>query len=304
MLGGAGLFGHRADEFHVSLGAVWSPQPAGQGEIGRGDRDGDGIPDSVDACPDDPEDKDGYQDDDGCPDLDNDGDGVPDLTDQCPNEPEDKDNFQDDDGCPDRDNDGDGIPDVTDKCPNDKEDFDGFQDDDGCPDEDNDGDGFPDNVDKCPNDPETVNGVDDDDGCPDTRVTTGPVEASDRINLQGQRIDFQGGTDRLTGASKTILNQVADLIKRNGDTVRVEVHVALSTRSKNAGQIAAAKKRDKALSQARANAIQAYLFAQGVPQPRITGAVGLGSDRPLGNNPPDDPINERVDFIKAQQRSP
>ena len=34
------------------------------------DRDHDGIPDSVDICPDDPEDIDGYEDADGCPDVD------------------------------------------------------------------------------------------------------------------------------------------------------------------------------------------------------------------------------------------
>ena len=51
------------------------------------DTDGDGIPDAVDKCPNDPEDKDGFQDQDGCPDLDNDQDGIPDKTDQCPNEP-------------------------------------------------------------------------------------------------------------------------------------------------------------------------------------------------------------------------
>nr|HEX4315582.1 hypothetical protein [Kofleriaceae bacterium] len=33
-----------------------------------GDRDGDGIKDDVDQCPDDPEDFDGFQDEDGCPD--------------------------------------------------------------------------------------------------------------------------------------------------------------------------------------------------------------------------------------------
>src|SRR5207253_11193003 len=142
-------------------------------------------------------------------------------------------------------------------------DFDGFEDTDGCPDEDNDGDGFPDNIDKCPNDPETVNGVEDADGCPDTRVSTGPVEATDRINMQGQRIDFQGQTDKLTGASKTILNQVADLIKKNKDTIRIEVHVAQSTHSKVPAQVAAARKKDKVLSQQRATAIQAYLFSQG-----------------------------------------
>ena len=97
--------------------------------------------DDADKCPNEAEDKDGFQDDDGCPDPDNDGDGIADAADKCPNEPEDKDGFQDDDGCPEPDNDSDGIPDAADKCPNEAEDKDGFQDDDGCPDPDNDGDG-------------------------------------------------------------------------------------------------------------------------------------------------------------------
>ncbi|MCA9489877.1 MAG: transporter, partial [Myxococcales bacterium] len=66
--------------------------------------------------------------------LDRDGDGIPNRWDQCINIPEDLDGFEDDDGCPDPDNDQDGIPDVSDSCPNDPEDFDGFQDQDGCPD--------------------------------------------------------------------------------------------------------------------------------------------------------------------------
>jgi outer membrane protein OmpA-like peptidoglycan-associated protein len=65
-----------------------------------------------------PEDKDGYLDDDGCPDLDNDGDGIPDAKDKCPNEPEDPDGFEDEDGCPEPDNDKDTVPDVDDECPN------------------------------------------------------------------------------------------------------------------------------------------------------------------------------------------
>ena len=66
-----------------------------------GDRDGDGIPDNIDKCPDQPEDFDGFQDEDGCPDPDNDGDGIPDALDKCPNEPETFNNYKDDDGCPD-----------------------------------------------------------------------------------------------------------------------------------------------------------------------------------------------------------
>jgi len=93
------------------------------------DRDGDGIPDIRDKCPDEPEDVDGFQDDDGCPDPDNDQDGIPDTADKCPNEPEDVDGFQDDDGCPDPDNDQDGVLDASDKCPNEP----GPASNQGCP---------------------------------------------------------------------------------------------------------------------------------------------------------------------------
>ena len=99
-----------------------------------GDRDGDGILDDVDKCPDDPEDNDGFEDEDGCPDPDNDKDGILDVDDLCPNDPEDKDGFEDEDGCPDPDNDKDRILDVNDKCPNEPETYNGFEDEDGCPD--------------------------------------------------------------------------------------------------------------------------------------------------------------------------
>ena len=68
-------------------------------------------------------------------DNDPDHDGVVGAADQCPNEAEDKDGFQDEDGCPDPDNDGDGVPDAQDKCPLEPETKNGFQDEDGCPDE-------------------------------------------------------------------------------------------------------------------------------------------------------------------------
>jgi hypothetical protein len=134
------------------------------------DNDRDGIPDIKDQCPGESEDKDGYEDADGCPDIDNDLDGIPDAKDRCPNQPEDKDGIDDIDGCPDRDNDQDGLLDSSDRCPNQPEDKDGFEDTDGCPDLDNDKDGIADSVDKCPNQVETFNGYKDDDGCPDKKV--------------------------------------------------------------------------------------------------------------------------------------
>ncbi len=51
------------------------------------DRDRDGLLNSVDRCPDQAEDPDGFEDRDGCPDPDNDQDGVPDELDLCPNRP-------------------------------------------------------------------------------------------------------------------------------------------------------------------------------------------------------------------------
>ena len=82
--------------------------------IKKTDRDGDGIPDVDDKCPDIP----GLPEYQGCPPpkpSDRDGDGILDDVDKCPDDPEDKDGFQDEDGCPDNDNEQDGFPDIEDK---------------------------------------------------------------------------------------------------------------------------------------------------------------------------------------------
>ncbi len=80
------------------------------------DRDRDGIPDSSDACPDLPEDAEGFQDGDGCPEGgDVDSDGVAGYVDNCPDTPNaDQLNTDGDaqgDAC-DPDDDNDGMPDV------------------------------------------------------------------------------------------------------------------------------------------------------------------------------------------------
>jgi OmpA-OmpF porin, OOP family len=67
---------------------------------------------------------------------DKDGDGIPDDEDKCPNVAEDKDGDADLDGCPeeDPDDDSDGVPNNDDDCPDQKETINGVQDEDGCPD--------------------------------------------------------------------------------------------------------------------------------------------------------------------------
>lgn len=95
------------------------------------DTDGDGVVDRLDKCPTVP----GLKNFAGCPEPDDDKDGLVNSKDQCPNEPEDKDGIQDEDGCPEKDADTDGILDPKDKCPLQPEIFNGNEDEDGCPDE-------------------------------------------------------------------------------------------------------------------------------------------------------------------------
>lgn len=68
------------------------------------------------------------------PPPDRDGDGILDADDKCPDRPEDTDNFEDGDGCPDIDNDLDRVLDIADKCPTEVETLNGYADDDGCAD--------------------------------------------------------------------------------------------------------------------------------------------------------------------------
>src|SRR5262249_26347235 len=151
-------------------------------------------------------------------DPDNDNDLVSDWRDECPMEPEDQDGFQDDDGCPDPDNDNDGIADAVDKCPNDAEDKDGFQDDDGCPDPDNEGDGIEDTEDRCPDEPETWNGFQDEDGCADTI----PKDLATLIGAL-KNVSFAPGTAKLKKTKG--LDAVAIAMNRYlGIRVEIGVH--------------------------------------------------------------------------------
>ena len=184
------------------------------------DTDGDGIPDSKDLCPTEK----GTPENQGCPRVvqDKDGDGIQDPVDKCPLDPEDFDGFQDEDGCPDLDNDNDGIPDINDTCPNEPEDADGFQDEDGCPDYDNDNDNILDINDKCPNEPEDYDGDQDDDGCPDEYKLI--VVKDDRIEIK-QKIFFQTAKAKIRPVSYAILNEVADVLKKRTKLqIRIEGH--------------------------------------------------------------------------------
>jgi OOP family OmpA-OmpF porin len=313
--GGTGIF---SDGFSAADGRVfgaWIFEPS------IGDRDRDGIKDDVDQCPDDPEDRDDFEDLDGCPDPDNDRDGIPDVedacpdipedmdgdededgcpegeagdrdgdtipdaVDQCPDDPEDRDGFQDTDGCPDNDNDNDTIRDRDDLCPNEPEDRDGFNDTDGCPDVDNDNDRILDVDDDCPNDPETYNGFEDEDGCPDQgRVV---VTGTDVVIMD--KIYFETDSAVIKPVSFDILNQVAATLNSNPQLQLVEVQGHADERNTD--------EYNQRLTQDRANSVVEYLVRQGVAPNRLL-ATGYGERCPVdpGHNERAWNENRRVEF--------
>lgn len=306
--------GFQAADARAVLGFVYEPS--------IGDRDGDGIRDDVDACPDDPEDFDGFEDSDGCPELDNDndgildkddrcpnipedmdgdedsdgcpegnrasdrdGDGIPDDEDKCPDDPEDRDGFEDEDGCPDLDNDSDGILDVDDSCPDAAEDFDKFQDDDGCPDLDNDLDRIPDTEDQCPQEPEVYNGFEDGDGCPDKGKVI--IDGSDIVILE--KIQFATGSDEILPQSVPIVDAVAATLKGHPEFLVLEVAGHADERGQDAFNLDLTKK--------RALSVRKALNARGITNERIV-SQGYGEYCPLDrrSGPAAWDKNRRVEF--------
>ncbi len=305
--------GFEAANFRGFIGFVFEPS--------IGDRDGDGLKDDVDKCPDEPEDFDGFQDEDGCPDPDNDNDGILDVDDRCPNEPEDRDGdqdwdgcpensdgdrdgdgildskdkcpdqpedrdgFQDEDGCPDPDNDNDGILDKRDACPNDPEDKDGFEDEDGCPDPDNDKDQIPDVVDKCPNEPETYNGFEDEDGCPDK----GSVIIQDNNIVILEKIKFKTNSAEILPESNRILDAVATTINHHPEFELMEIAGHADERSSDQYNLR--------LTQDRVNSVMAALVLRGVAREKVR-SKGYGEYCPEdpGHNETAWEKNRRVDF--------
>ncbi len=246
------------------------------------DNDGDQIADTQDKCPLVPEDKDKFEDTDGCPELDNDRDGLPDKDDKCPNKYEDYDQFQDEDGCPDYDNDGDKIVDILDKCPNQAEDFDEFEDLDGCPELDNDQDRIADAQDKCPNQAETVNGFLDKDGCPDEQ----PYK---KLSSLSREILFATGTANLMATSQSNLDSVVHLLHQYPKlTLKVAGHT----------DNIASKKYNQILSQKRAESVFSYLKKMGIQKDKLM-VEGFGSSKPIGDNKTATgrALNRRVELI-------
>ncbi len=265
--------------------------PNEPGEVahnGCPDSDGDGIGDHIDDCPDTA----GLRRFSGCPDTDN--DGIVDKEDSCPTTPgipamngcpdSDRDGITDDkdlcpqtpgtaehNGCPDTDDDG--IADNEDNCPNTP----GSRRFNGCPDTDN--DGIADNEDKCP----TLAGPSDNNGCPEILAADKAV-----LDLAMQDVSFETGSARLRSSSRSILDQIAEIVTRYPGYI-----LYIDGYTDNVGNDFA----NQQLSEQRTVSCADYLESKGADR-SIMVTTGHGESNPIADNTTaaGRRINRRVTF--------
>ncbi len=307
---------HKKSNFHLAGQAGLSILLGAKRD---GDRDHDGVKNSIDACPNTPAGE--AVDASGCSlPKDADHDGVTDNLDRCPNTP--AGTRVDAAGCPlAQDADGDGVVDANDRCPNTPAGT--AVDSNGCP-KDSDGDGVADASDKCPNTPAGT-GVDAT-GCPSDSDRDGVSDASDvcpgtpagtKVDRYGCAFDSDGDgvTDDRDLCPATVAGMSVDskgcpsifqasqplvLLGVNFETGKAvllpsskgvldqvaqslvdnpDVNVEVAGHTDHIGTAAA----NVRLSQARANAVRDYLITKGVDAGRLT-AKGYGEENPVADN--------------------
>ena len=215
------------------------------------DRDGDGINDVDDKCPDTK----GLAALQGCPDRD--GDGIADGDDACP----DVAGLAKYKGCPIPDTDGDGINDEMDKCPSIK----GVARYQGCPIPDTDADGVNDEEDKCPN----RAGPASNQGCPEIAK-----EVIEKINVAAKNIFFATGSFKLLPKSFKALDEVANIMKSD-DLYKIQIDGHTDSQGSDES--------NHTLSHNRAKAVKDYLISKGVAETRIN-STGYGETKPIADN--------------------
>ena len=229
------------------------------------DRDGDGILDEDDLCPDTP----GLEEFKGCPDTD--GDGLFDAVDNCPNAAGPIEN----NGCPYPDTDEDGLLDNKDGCPN----IAGPLENKGCPYEDTDGDGLLDKDDECPK----TAGPIENGGCPIIEEKEQEV-----LNTAFNNLEFETSLDVIKNTSKTSLQELANTLKKN-PAWRIE----LSGHTDNVGDADA----NMILSKKRSEAVKRILMKNGIEEVRIK-TLFFGESKPIADKTTAEgrQKNRRVEF--------
>ncbi|MDH5823745.1 OmpA family protein [Luteimonas sp. RD2P54] len=101
-------------------------------------------------------------------------------------------------------------------------------------------------------------------------------------------IEFESGSARLTDLGRYILDEMAEKLQEIG-----EARVQIVGHTDDVGQ----RQANLALSQARAEAVRAYLVEQGIPRDNLS-VLGKGPDEPIADNATDEgrARNRRIQF--------
>ena len=215
------------------------------------DRDGDGILDKDDLCPDTP----GLKEYKGCPDTDK--DGLFDAIDDCPKTFGPKEN----NGCPYPDTDGDGLLDNNDDCPS----IAGPIENKGCPYKDTDDDGLLDKDDECPK----TAGPIENKGCPVIEK-----EEQEILNTAFSNLEFETNLDVIKISSKPALVELSNTLKKKPDW-----KLKLSGHTDNVGDNDA----NMILSKKRAESVKRFLASQGIDKSRLQTEF-FGESEPISDN--------------------
>jgi len=271
------------DDFCPDVHKGPRPDPRRRG-CPMGDRDKDGVLDADDLCPDEPK---GPRPDPaklGCPMGDRDKDGVLDGDDICPDEPQGANPDPARKGCPAGDRDKDGIFDYEDQCPDEPQGAVPDPQRKGCPAGDRDKDTVQDPVDACPDKPGAPHPDPKKNGCP------GLVTVSDgKINIL-QPVFFATNKDVILQKSFPVLQAVGDALLASPQIkkIRIEGH------TDNRGKV----EYNTELSRRRAKSVVKWLIEHSIAESRVE-AEGYGPQRPIAENKTEAgrAKNRRVDFV-------
>lgn len=276
-------FGSPAVRVLASL--EWMPDVEKPGPAKPSDRDGDGIVDTDDACPDEPGRPHEEPQKNGCPPTDRDGDTIFDDEDACPSEPGEANEDPEKHGCPPppSDRDGDGIVDDKDACPDEPGEANEDPQKNGCPPPgDRDGDTITDDVDGCPDEPGQASADPKKHGCPKAKIEKTEIVIFDRV-------EFELDSANLLPESDAVLGEVLKILQTHAEFTKVSVEGHTDSRGTDGY--------NQQLSQRRAATVVDWLASRGIDKKRLA-SKGFGESRPVDTNDTEAgrQNNRRVEF--------
>jgi len=136
-----------------------------------------------------------------------------------------------------------------------------------------------DEEDKCP----LVPGTKENSGCPAIKQ-----EIVEKVNYDARRIQFEKAKANLLPQSKTVLDEVAKILKENP-----ELNVTIEGHTSNSGIY----EENMKLSWQRANRVKEYFMSKGIEAKRMD-TQGYGPNKPLnrGKTSAEKALNRRVEL--------